>query len=435
MAGEEAALNLLGGLLALPYSIPQAQQAGQQQAAVRDALTKSGGQFTPEVTQALTQAMLQPPAPALGHNIPVVGQLSAGIGTVGRVIQSLAGGGAPAPRPNDFLAQMQGISKLQSSQRIKDMIQTWKNPMARALAENGDVKGGWKLENPSVSRRDIDEWRQIPGNENKPITAFWDDRRRHTHPGGGEGGPKEATSDVKLYQENPALWRQMMQEKGMLGTPGLEKDLEEFTDPNTSPERKKQIQEKMELRAKETGMKAGATAEAKEKYAHLPPAAQKTLGQVDSVRGVINEVRKVFDDPEVKANRGLVAGRIANVLYLQGVSTSPDEDAYVSWTNFLNILGAQPFAQNTRNMQWIAQIQQHLPKPQDDDRMVERKLGIIDHYLDLMEDGIKKAARERLYPNAAPPPSGASPPSSGGGAPAPTPELDDLNQLLEQHGH
>lgn len=208
MAGEEAALNLLGGLLALPLSIPQQRAQQQQQAQVQQALTSSHGQITPEVTQALTAAMMPAQYKPAGSDVPgigpVLGGLSTVVGTTGRVLQTLAGGG-PAPRPNDFLNGLKQISELKKSQAASEAAPMFTKPLARKLAEAGDLSGATKVETGGGGKTSLyDRWLQDP----QKVEAF--ERATHKWGQGGAGGGGGDPTEPSLK-----------------GAPSAEKDIEE----------------------------------------------------------------------------------------------------------------------------------------------------------------------------------------------------------------
>lgn len=137
--------------------------------------------------------------------------------------------------------------------------------------------------------------------------------------------------------------------------------------------------------------KAGDIADIKERHGNLPPAAQNTLASLDTVDQLATDMENMLNDPEVQANTGIFAGRLAQRLYQLGLA-NPGEDPFLALQAQVQVLGATPYMRGTRNMLWVQQIQQHLPKPGDQPQLIRDKLTQLHRLTDVLSKSTMKEA-------------------------------------------
>lgn len=351
-----AVLHMLGNLLALPNTInQQADEATKMRAILASGTQGPGGPplLTPEqLDQFAPQAGRFP-----GSSVPVLGSVLKGVGNVGQVLQTITSA-SPAPRGGD---SMKGINDFLTMQREAG-LNRGRTSLAGGIRENAPRRelGARAVEAGATSeglryaddgtggvRLPFQLWqRDNPGGTYSDWLA---DSQRAT----GTGGPK---NEFGLYMTDRPAWEQLQRD-----------------------------------RARSIKINTDARLESKEQFAKLPAMERNVYAQADQMKTVVTQVLAALDDPNVANDRGVVEGRLRQALYLGGFSTSPDEDAYITLSNFGKILGAQPFATRSRAWEYIKQIQQHLFQPGDTAELLRSKSAVIGTYLDKLQDSLLNA--------------------------------------------
>lgn len=323
-----AGLTLGSNLLALPTSLEEGYQQTLRNRALlsNPDMVKALG-LPPELLSGAFPTAMPFGAEALhqGLQTPVVGSLLRGIGGIGQIMQTVLGNRDAAPRPPvQELAQLAQIRRQNESE-------------ARDVERLGLEKQRIGLEQRRVNvaeenKNSLVQYRQTRADKiEEPRTPF-----------------------TQWKKDNPT------------GT---------FADWSKA-------------QASAAGQRAAATGAVKEEYAALPAPAQKTLADIDTLDGLVGDMRTMLQDPTVQANMGVFSGRLAQQLYNAGIATE-GEDPYLALRAQVEVLGTQPYMRGTRNFQYVRQIQQHLPKPGDQPALVADKLDRLSILMEKMRHAIK----------------------------------------------
>jgi len=491
MAGELEAFGILANALALPYTIHQQNQqmqANRQMFAsmlsptTRQLMAGGGGQqvaaaggppgtlsdvgptpgfggggglgnLDPETERMLNYYTGGPTFPgyeAWTQQHPTASAPLRMIGNVGHVLQMVLGGGQ-APRPP--LQELSAIAKLREAQMKQQAFEKlpsiFKNKEAAALAGTGlpgSMGAAMRLEQGPTAHSDYDRWKMEPGNEGKHFSDFLTMKYEATHkPGVGGalskhdllvaqslGIPTDRAPTAEEAQKIVEREKQM----GFQAQPNREKDMEAEAERRVQakllqPEDVYEWKDKQRL-SHDQQIKENA-ANIKLAHQQLAGPDRTTFQQLKILKETGAFMRSLLDDPEVRANRGMFWGRVADRLYSIGMDQGgPDpskrpENDYIAVQNFVQILGTSAFIKGSRNFQYIGQIQRHLGAAQDEVGLLYSKLDLIDWYADEMTlnlldsyvplSGIKRPER-RAQPGT---PGGAAPAPGAGGGGAPDP--------------
>lgn len=128
----------------------------------------------------------------------------------------------------------------------------------------------------------------------------------------------------------------------------------------------------------------------------LPPDDKKTLETISTARKMMDGVSKalgpnagqggVLDDISSGLN-----SRSQGALYSLGLRpTDPKYQKIMALGKQLQLIASQPYAKNSRAIQWLNKIQEHIPDPsKDSEGLMVEKLANLSQTLGYIEDSIK----------------------------------------------
>jgi len=140
-------------------------------------------------------------------------------------------------------------------------------------------------------------------------------------------------------------------------------------------------------------------------HAPLSPAARKTIGQINSSEGIISSILPELDArvKDIQSRGGdanslwdSVTQRAAWLEYQHGGivprNIDPTLARILPVVAQLQIVAAQPYMNNSRNFQFMQQIQQHIPNPEKDSpALMVEKIHAMQQTLPIIRKGIMAA--------------------------------------------
>jgi hypothetical protein len=450
----EMVLGILGNLLAMPKTWEDARNQqilnNQMSTLIGDA---SGKPITPP----------EPMGHFPGYDVPVLGSIERGIGTVGQIMGTALGHPPSAPRIDPSMLGM-----LLAQQRAGD-ARTDRNVHFDQQEKDRQVRIE-EMQSNDKFRQDEAKARDAERAENTTfqhgMLTSMDEERKERLKQQAEGKQPNDPALRKFLQEKPNATADEIRAYELSLKPGAAAAGQNPAQRGAltpfkafameHPDSKSITEDWEDYQALQAAKKTAAVQGAKP----LPAPVQQTVSSMETIRtGMARLKEMLLNDPDVAAGRGIVEGRVEQYLYNTGLAQK-GQDPYLALQNMLKVVGAQPWMRNVRRYDMILDIRQHLPKAGDTKDLILSKIDNLDMFgieteaqalkfagtnigsIPGLEQGLQGESQQKGYnlpessfqvPGAAPVDPGKATQPAAPGAP-PTPGSDDWHKMLDQFG-